>query len=156
MKKILVVVGLVVCSVFNVSAQVEQCDILGRYYESYEWSESKDTYILLTDGWSDFNFTIRDDFYILTIEDKEPFKIWWEYNKSMSDKADYECEIYFTKDGRKVIFKYSDQSMTFFSEWNEGLGRYTSATVITKTSKITGSEYEGNKQNEPTNIKRPF
>ena len=157
MKKLLVVLGVMMSSMFTMTAQIEQCDVVGRYLESYVWDVEKDTYVNTYSDWVDVFFTIRDDFYIVTIADKDPKKIWWNYDFEMSKKNDKKCDIYFTRDDRKVIFKYEDQSITFFDNWDNSLGRYTTATVIKKTNKVTGSEYKGNKQNQPTNNnKRPF
>ena len=155
MKKILLVLGLVVSSLIS-TAQVEQCDIVGRYTENYEWSESEGRYLTTSTGWNDISFTIRDDFYIVTIEGMDSYKIWWNFDPVLTEKSKEPCEVYFTKDGRKVIFRYEHQDIVFFSDWSDELGRYTGCTIISKTSKVTGSEYKGTKQQEPNSRKRPF
>ena len=134
----------------SMSGQVEKCEILGRYYKTYSWNNGEETYLKTGSGWQDINFTIRRDYYIVTFGDKGPVKVWWNFDKSMSESSSTPVEIYFTKDGRKVIFKYEDQSITFFDEWDVDLGRYLNATVIEKTSKVTDTEPV------KTNIERPF
>ena len=151
MKKILLVLGVVLMSVVSMNAQIEQCEIIGRYVDLYEWDDDRETYLNKGSFWANTSLILRYDYYIVEFTDTEkgPSKIWWEFDKKLTDKSDEDVEVYFTRDGRKVIFRYERQDITFFSSWSDVYNRYLKCTVVSKTSKVTGSELTKTNTNKP-------
>lgn len=68
-----------------------------------------------------------EDYYLVDINNEQS-KIWWEYEENDTKLGD----IYYTKDGRKIIFNYEEQEIYFYYSYNEHKNRYEDIMVISK------------------------
>ena len=110
--------------------------ILAKYADFYEYDSFQDDYIKQTDtsGWLDVKISPNVDYYIIEINnDGEEQKIWWEYTNEIIDGFEPDSfDVYYTEDGRKVIFNYSDQEIYFYYDYSEIHEQYLNFMALSK------------------------
>ena len=110
--------------------------ILAKYADFYEYDSFQDDYINQTDtsGWLDVKISPNVDYYIIEINnDGEEQKIWWEYTNEIIDGFEPDSfDVYYTEDGRKVIFNYSDQEIYFYYDYSEIHEQYLNFMALSK------------------------
>jgi hypothetical protein len=122
---------------FLASSQVDSNRlIVTKYADFYDYNRSKKEYVHnnADSGWLDINIKPEKDYYLIEIDnDGEESKVWWEHSDEKVDSFDAdEHDIYYTEDGRKVIFWYNDQEIYFYGNYSESLGRYLDLMKLTK------------------------
>ena len=110
--------------------------ILAKHADFYEYDSFQDDYINQTDtsGWLDVKISPNVDYYIIEINnDGEEQKIWWEYSNEIIDGFEPDSfDVYYTEDGRKVIFNYSDQEIYFYYDYSEIHEQYLNFMALSK------------------------
>ena len=94
--------------------------ITAKYAEISEIDYLKDEYIITNSGWETVIIEPYETHYIYYYEG-EKRKVWWEY---LNYDDDLEGDLYYTEDGREVIFCYDEQRILFYSKYNERTDTY--------------------------------
>tara|TARA_B100001758_G_C18398892_1_gene607695 strand:- start:1770 stop:2213 length:444 start_codon:yes stop_codon:yes gene_type:complete len=104
--------------------------IVSKYYETKTWDYKKNTFETTESGWSEVSMYPHNEYYLIIVEG-ETSKIWWEYSsEATNDEGNAFGDIYFTEDGRKVVFNYDAQEIWFYNEVKDG--KYSSVTALSK------------------------
>ena len=130
MKNLLIILGIFISTLSF--SQVEQSTYSSRYVTFYEYNTYSDKFEETNSGWLGSLMLCERDYYIFKVEGKEASdRIYWEYE----EENEYGNDVYFTKDNRKIIFDYDDQTITFFSNYNSYEKVYINCMILSKISK---------------------
>ena len=127
MKKLILLSLLCVFSLSSYS-QVDYNKIIeSKYVDFFKYDYSIEDYTAIESDWLDVTLDPFEDYYLVDINNEQS-KIWWEYEENDTKLGD----IYYTKDGRKIIFNYEEQEIYFYYSYNEDKNRYEDIMVISK------------------------
>ena len=127
MKKLILLSLLCVFSLSSYS-QVDYNKIIeSKYVDFFKYDYSIEDYTAIESDWLDVTLDPFEDYYLVDINNEQS-KIWWEYEENDTKLGD----IYYTKDGRKIIFNYEEQEIYFYYSYNEHKNRYEDIMVISK------------------------
>ena len=127
MKKLILLSLLCVFSLSSYS-QVDYNKIIeSKYVNFFKYDYSIEDYTAIESDWLDVTLDPFEDYYLVDINNEQS-KIWWEYEENDTKLGD----IYYTKDGRKIIFNYEEQEIYFYFSYNEDKNRYEDIMVISK------------------------
>jgi len=127
MKKLILLSLLCVFSLSSYS-QVDYNKIIeSKYVDFFKYDYSRGDYTAIESDWLDVTLDPFEDYYLVDINNEQS-KIWWEYEENDTKLGD----IYYTKDGRKIIFNYEEQEIYFYYSYNEDKNRYEDIMVISK------------------------
>jgi len=127
MKKLILLSLLCVFSLSSYS-QVDYNKIIeSKYVNFFKYDYSIEDYTAIESDWLDVTLDPFEDYYLVDINNEQS-KIWWEYEENDTKLGD----IYYTKDGRKIIFNYEEQEIYFYYSYNEHKNRYEDIMVISK------------------------
>ena len=129
-KKILVVLGMFISTLSF--SQIENATYSSRYVTFYEYNTYLNKFEKTNNAWMDALMLCERNYYVFKVEDREASdRIYWEYD----EENEYGNDVYFTKDNRKIIFDYENQTITFFSDYNSYEGTYIKCMILSKISK---------------------